>query len=932
MRVIAMLRPAVSAIAYSHRRVRCGGIAVALVVLLCGVTATANDKKPKPAEEERFSSAAFRAGLRKRGLFEFLDLHLKEFPPSGKTATLLMRRDLKLAEFHDASRPREERMASVAEANRLLGQLITENPKDRRRFDWQFALGHSLLYDEAESFFTNILYRGGGPADRRRLRPLTTRAVATLTALTEQFASEYEILDNLPIAKFERLERAGYVDELDRLAPQAEYLLLWALLYDSLSRDDTDPTRASRLNRIRASLAENRALLNLPHEISRVQVQAMLLAGVTSRLLNDHADARRHLDRALYVAQRSSDPAEQERIRWAITLACIERIRNDRDDSRFDDAIKGVDRFRKSPAGGDASDDASDFGLQIVAALLERSIHRARANDAERNGQVAEARRYRDRAWKPLEGLISGAPGRCDEVYATVYELIGQDADPTAIDPFDQCALVAGLLLDAQRDPAQSAHLQERAIRVGERFIAAAPDAARSLVPAMLYNVAVAHYRQGQQVRAAERFLEVARHHPTFSRASDAATFAVQLASSVYEDAREVGNQDIQHLYLDALEVLLTKYTHIPASRYWRFHYAQLLDELGRYDAAATQFALVDPEHEHFIESAFLRTRSTALGLQESCAKHPEDLLGIQRRVNDFFTVHREFISRASGELNREPSPARTALLRGLVGRGKLVAAEVRVLPQVDRPAPALEGVEGFEATYPDLAGLTGRVWRVRLLAYERLGRLDEAARAIPAYVAADPENAGPAMQSLYFSLSEDVKRLRAAGDEEAAGQKAEIVLLLAQQVDTWARTHTSATASAERLMLKEQLAEANLLAERYERARELFEELRTGGDAPSSNVSVLLGYAESLYQLGEFGKALPEFNAMAMRLPETDPLRWKALLRDLQCRTALDQPPRDVIKVIEQQKYLFPELGGPRLADEFEKLLRENERRAGGE
>ena len=95
-----------------------------------------------------------------------------------------------------------------------------------------------------------------------------------------------------------------------------------------------------------------------------------------------------------------------------------------------------------------------------------------------------------------------------------------------------------------------------------------------------------------------------------------------------------------------------------------------------------------------------------------------------------------------------------------------------------------------------------------------------------------------------------------------------------------------------------------------------------------STDVRVLLGRAEALFQLGEFSSALPGFNRLAMGLPPADPVRWKALLRDLQCRTALEHAPQGIIKVIQQHKQLYPQLGGPDLAPQFEKLQRENERR----
>ena len=95
------------------------------------------------------------------------------------------------------------------------------------------------------------------------------------------------------------------------------------------------------------------------------------------------------------------------------------------------------------------------------------------------------------------------------------------------------------------------------------------------------------------------------------------------------------------------------------------------------------------------------------------------------------------------------------------------------------------------------------------------------------------------------------------------------------------------------------------------------------------TTLRALLGYAESLFHLGEWSAALPRFNKLAIALPPADPIRWKSLLRDLQCRTALQHPPRDLINVIEQQRFLYPDLGGPALAPEFEKLQRENQRRS---
>jgi hypothetical protein len=85
------------------------------------------------------------------------------------------------------------------------------------------------------------------------------------------------------------------------------------------------------------------------------------------------------------------------------------------------------------------------------------------------------------------------------------------------------------------------------------------------------------------------------------------------------------------------------------------------------------------------------------------------------------------------------------------------------------------------------------------------------------------------------------------------------------------------------------------------------------------------------MYGSGAFGEALPIFNRFAIGLLPGDPARWRALLRDLQCRTELGHAPKDVLKVIDQQRRLHPDMGGPALAAAFDRLYLENQRRRDG-
>lgn len=886
-----------------------------------------SEKPSPPAEETRLGQTTFRNGLKNRGLTELLELHLHDFPPAGEAEALLLYRDVKLAHYADANKSPEARHAAVTEANQILESLIAKHPDDMRSFQWRFDLARSLLYEQAEQLISAVLFRGLGREDRAELLQVTSRTIAILSALLAELAIEYERLESLPIPQFEQLDRTGYVERVDLIGPQADYLLLWARLYDALPRDDQDRTRAKRLNGIQAYLVANPAVLETPHETSGIQIPALVIAGITHRLLNKHAKARQLLDRALQVAERVRDPAERARVRWAVNAAAIERIRNDRDDGRFSHALKSVKRFQQGIDG--RSDD--HFSLSLVAALLERSIYRAKATGISSNPRAA---RMRERAWQNLADLARRHPERKDEIYATVHAVIDSDAALAALDSFERCALIAGLLAESGERPSPTDPRLAKIIRIGETFLSTVSEQTRIFVPEVLFNMAVAEYRRNRPTKAAERFLQVARNHMIWDEALQAAIYAVQLSNKLHEGT-EAGADHVaaRDLYRKSLDALVTYYPQSEATRYWRFFYAQLLDEVAEFDTAAAQYALVHEDHTRFFEAAFARVRCLALALDAASLESPEDLLLLRKRTDEFFSVQRAFVSRAGAQLIGLGDDDRASTLKRFLARAKLIGAEMKVLPVVNRPAQALETLRDFERDYPEAASMIGRVWRVRLMAYESLGELAEAARAVPAYVAADPKRAGPTLQLLYTDLADDARELRAKGDEAGGRRKAEVALLLAEQIMTWANQFNEDVSDEQQRSLVIQLAEARLAVDQYQQARDLFascfavsEDIPGRGD--TKDVRVVYGYAESQFRLEEWAEALVRFNSLAMSLPADDPIRWRSLLRDLQCRTALEHPPQGIIKVIQQQRHLYPEMGDPLLAREFDKLQRQNQRR----
>lgn len=879
-------------------------------------------------EEERFDDREFHEGLKQRGLSELLDLHLRDFPPRDAASRLLLQREIRLAEWRDTTLPIEKRRAALFEANRLLEQLVRTRTDDRRRFEWQRMLAESYLYDLGEPSFQRILLRGGTTDDRAQLGEAAGKAVETLKKLRADLDAEHRALDALPLPRFEALERQGVVDQLDRLVPLVDYLLAWALMYDVVHRPADDPFRASLLHEAK-DLIEGTGVMDQPASAHNPRVPAMLLLGMADRRLNDHGPARAMLEQAVAEAGRMAEVQAKRQVEWAVTLAWIERVRNEADVGQYDAALRILSDFRGRITGG-----PSQTGLRIAAGLLARSVFRARAEASERAGRSVEADQYRTEAWKPLAALIQRSPESRAEIYAVLDALIDDDADIEKLDPLEQSALIARLLADAgeEDDASDRARRLDRAIAAAERFLSQTDPAIRDLRPEVLFNLAVALYQRGHAEQAVRRFLEITHDHRDYDNAKKATSIAVELCGKLLADAPPDALDRIRGLYLDALESLVTHFADSAEAKYYRFFYAQLLEELGRFDSAATHYGLITPDHEHYLRSRFQQLRCRASALEKLAGGQNVDRVDVRRRIDEFTADYRTFLQQAGNELSGTGTVADKAETRRLLAKATLLSAELQLLPEVDRPMKAIEQIDRCAEEYADVDGLTSRILRIRVRALEQLGQLDEAAEVIPKFIAADPTGAGPTLQSLYGAMVAAWERLTAVGDEAGARAKARAALVLAEQIDGWA--DGADLSAAQRRALTVQRAEAELRAGLHEAAKARFQRIlgvETGPPDPDriEDWQSAKGYAESLFQLGEHAAALPLFNRLVLGLTPEEPLYWRMLLRDLQCRTALGHDPAGIIRVIEQKQFTHPDLGGSPHAEELTRLLRENRRRA---
>jgi len=923
----------------------------AAFVSLAVVATTLAQTPSSYPEAQRFNTAQFHDGLKKRGLTDLLALHLLEHPPGDPLDAALLARDVKLAESADPSRTIEQRRASLAQANELLGQLIDEYPDHKSVQAWRMELANSILYEQAEPYTSAFLFRAINTEQRAELRRLMAHAVEILEGLHADLSARYDALDDMPAREYDVLEGRGEVDRLESDLARSDYMLAWSRFYLAAASGPGDPETAGRLGEVVDYLENRSNLLSIPHAETHFQAQAQLLAGMSFRELGRQVNARSHLQRAADTVDNVLDDRERRDLAWVALAARVELARSFCDVREFEAAVRAVDALRTYVA----QQAPGDFSLALVVALLDRTVHRAAADAAAATGMNAEADRLGDRALRDLRTLAQAEPTHRDEIYAVLYDTLGEQRDLPTLQPLERCAIVAGLLGDAadvqgkiagllndgvssddprvQQIEQQRAELLDRAIAVADPMTAPGYAIAPDLRAEAVFNRAVAQQQRGLRFEAVRGFVQVAREHPQFARSPDAVTFAVRVAWEMMQDPALAAQPGVQQLNLDALTTLTENYADSDAGRYWQFFLGQQLGELRRYDEAAAAFGGVDEHHERYFESRFLMAEALAQSVNDWASSGPKDTAEINRRADDALRAARDAQRLLHDAAGAEKDSKRRAALQHLAARATLLVAELYALRGVDRWDKALDSLSDFETRHPDDPALIGRVLRTRMIALDGLGRHDEAAALIPTYMQSDPSGAAATLQSLFEILNGEIERDRLAGRDQQARDRARAAFRIAEGLYALGADQSDLFGPQARYALRLQLAESALQTGDYPRAGDLFrqccrEDAERHEDGQPRDTRAIRGAAEALFQLRRFDEALPLFNRLFQSLPRGQRPWWEALLRDLQCRTELGQEAKPIIKSIQQQKFFDERMGGSDLRRDFDALLTANERR----
>lgn len=911
----------------------------AIVMLALPALAQRQATSPRPPEEDRFDNTEFRSGLLGRDLRPLLEYYKRTRPPApkGPDAELLRREEL-LAIYQDMSLPAAERVAALEEAMGILERVAREFPKPPQCWRWRLQFGKDLLFRRAEPYYNNILYRGRTEADARILAELSTRAEDAFLELLEEIGTFLSGVDEMSLSEFRRVRRGDVLKTAETVRPQAEYFLQWSHFYRALAGGDGSARQKTLLRGVVEYMKTKSEYVSAPHAETGVQAQSLLLVGMSRRLLGDYQQAADYLVRARNLVSSLTE-REAKPVEWVFVLAQLELAKLTRDAGHFDltyEVTEALEKWRQENM-------RENFALALAIALVEGDVRLREAEHAREQGDSDRADRLEAKVHQPLLRLLRDWPENQGDVFKACAALVDRDGDPADMDALERNAAIAVLLGEVaslraesggdadQRGEQVRQHLQ-RALEIGEHALSDESSLGRETRPFALFNVAVAHFQLGEPAEAVEFFARLVEEHPKFSRSDVALDYAVRIAADYY--AQDPNRSDPRRLntLVRALTTLVAVQPDSDQAAYWRYYLGDALAKLDRREEAADVFGSVPPGSENYCPARYqevVQRWAIYQGLPDDAAAEDrqarlDGVVGSARACLEILTV--------AVSDSTEAAPGGQDLSAYRAGT-MLLLAEAHLEPEVNEPQRTLAMLEGFDARFTGRNELLGRAWRLRILAHQRLGQLDEAGRIVDLYLQREPAAAGAVMDQLLRVMTYEARRLRDAGKpyDAAAAQS----LSLARKLHDWARSHPNLLGGASLESFQVRLAGAFLMAGDHERALELVSEILPDDPSQVSGVRVNLEalncYAESLYQLGRYEEAQPVFYRLWGIHTEGGDYWWLALLRSLQCHTEMGSPPGRLVQEIRRLRYTRPDMGGPRFEPQFDRLEQINTQRKAG-
>lgn len=613
---------------------------------------------------------------------------------------------------------------------------------------------------------------GGQRGDREKL-------ARVLTAARDQYAQAATVINRL----YEQLQRreeefltAGIYDTIVRLWLDIAFNDGWTHYYLGLIEAPDAPQRQERL---RAAERRFQTLLD-SGQTGRMLHQCHLGAAVAQRELRQWADAERNFAAAM---QAGVEPGTEAQARCELARCHLAG-------GKFDKAREVLAALiAPDPRELNAADRELRFYSQL-ALLLDANSHllEAAALRTEALASPAQAAilRRADRARETGLAKFNRLAAR-GGLWPGLVQLyiagsVNLRADPATLTPLE--------LLYTARQLADAKHYRDALRRLEEaakRPEFHQPPAQRSeettdLGGQILMELGRCYYRAAEQRQAADAFDRLARAYRAHPQAPQAATFAYQLR---LELARKSQDRADYARLAEALLNLLQNFPDHPEREEAVWLLPVAYQAAGRYAEAADEFAKVPEASRHADQARFRAVLCRRLALEAARGRiSADEYLATAEKAALALLAYAE-----GTEKKAAAAPAADAKNLGeWAAAARVNAAELLLSQGVERFAPALEAVADFERRYED-SELVGRVLAVRIRAYRGLRQFEQATRILEQYLrTVSPERAVAVLASLAQGMQEEVERLQADGQADAARRLAGESLDTFAQLEDWVR------------------------------------------------------------------------------------------------------------------------------------------------
>ncbi|MFH1746336.1 MAG: tetratricopeptide repeat protein [Planctomycetota bacterium] len=601
--------------------------------------------------------------------------------------------------------------------------------------------------------------------------------VKILSTAREQYTQSGQVVDELYEQRNEREDEflaAGIYDTIIQLKLDITFNLGWANYYLGMVEPKDEQQRREALRRGEAAFQD---LIN-SGQSGQMLYQCHLGLAMVQRELKRYDEAERNFS---YALQEGVAPGVEAQVRYELARCHIAS-------GKYDEA-RTVLRplLEKADQELPAEERAIRFYLNLAqlwdanSHLVESENIRAQAaNSAARTAILRQAQRVRETGLVKLNRLAAKGGPWPAIVQIYIATSVNLREDPAKLSP-TELLYSAKQLNEAQRYKEALRRLEEALGRPEYQKAPAEQSAEdKEIAGQLLMELGKCHYQLDKLKQAAETFSKLAAQYRGHDLAPQAATFAYQLWVEI---ARKSERPEDYARLADTLLNLIRNYPDHPDRDEAAWLLPVAWQAAGSYQQAADEFAKIPPQTKHWEEAQYRRGLCGRLAVEARRATlSAEEYSGQARRAADQLRDYADDVMQRAAEL----TPTEAEDMVKYSAEARVNAAELLASRGVEQYEPALAAVAEFEQKYAD-SKLMGRVLAVRIRSYRGLREFERATQILEQYLQAVPaKQAGAVLASLARGMQEEVERLVAAGQAEAARQLASESVDTFTQLEQW--------------------------------------------------------------------------------------------------------------------------------------------------